>query len=134
LIAVLLLIGVLAAVGVGVYQAGLAQGYAQGATQVGSGELPGGQQFRSYPGYLPGVYRFHFGLFPFFPLFGLCLFGLLLLPLLGWIFRPRGWWGPYSHWHAHPPAWGGPWGKQPPGGEPGGEGPPPAERPEASQG
>ena len=113
----LLLVALLVAGGYFIYQAGQAQGYAQGVAASGA-ELPSpGAPQPYYPGY--PYYRPYFGFFPFFPL--LCIGGLALFFLfaVGGIFRRmfwhgRGWYG--RNWYTNPEdreawesgTWGGP--------------------------
>lgn len=122
-LAALLLIGVLAAAGWMVFQAGQAQGYAMGAAQAAaqSGDAGGVQPVPQggpfYPGYY-GYYRPHFS--PFFPLAGIFWF-LIIFFVIGGLFRaifwgwrgprhyPGGWYGGPGH-HQHP------WGEPPAGG------------------
>jgi hypothetical protein len=97
ILAAILVVGLLIAAGVLVYRAGFTQGWAQAAL------VSGEEGQRAVPGfpYYPGFYRPHFGFFPGFPLFGLFFFGLFILFLFRWLFRPWGWGHP-GHWHAHP--------------------------------
>jgi hypothetical protein len=129
----LLVIGLLVAAGVAVYRAGFSQGYVLGAV-AGAGEnlpdRPGAPLYPGFWGYAPGFYRPHFGFgfFPFFPLFGLLLFGLLIFWLVGGLFRARRW-GWYGHPHGYPPHWG-----PPPGAGQAPEAAKPAEGDEGSRG
>lgn len=121
---VLILVGILAAGGVLLYQTGQAQGYQMGAaaaSAAASGEAPGTAPLAPYgPGYWPYYARPPFGFFPFFPFGALCgsillvLFGLFALRL---IFRPRHWFDPGKgpgDWGEHPHEWGfHPWGPPP---------------------
>ena len=96
-LAALILVGVLIAAGVYIYQAGISQGIAQAALVSKEGSP---QPVPGYP-YYPGFYGPHFGFFPGFSLFGFFFFGLLILFLLRWVFRPWGW-RQHGYWHAHP--------------------------------
>jgi hypothetical protein len=126
----LILIGVLLAGGVLLYQAGQAQGYQMGvaaASQAAGGETPGTAPMVPYgPGYWPYSRGPHFGFFPFFPFGWLCgsiFLVLLVLFALRMIFWPRRWHhhgkGP-GGWEGHPHPWG-PygWGQTPWGPPPG---------------
>jgi hypothetical protein len=131
-LAALLLIGLLVGGGMAVYRAGFAQGYAVGASSATAGGAevaPGGAPLSPYYPYYPGMMYPHFGFFPFMPLGGLCLFGLLIFFAFGALLRgPRHWghhaWahgpegGPHGHWHGYPP----PWAKERQAGESTGEG------------
>jgi hypothetical protein len=94
LVGIVLMVGVLIAVGWLAFRAGQAQGYALGLA-ASSEELPASPAGVPgiYPGYAYGA-RPYFGFMPFWPIF--CLFGLgvLFLFALGAIFRPR-------HWHGY---------------------------------
>jgi hypothetical protein len=107
----LVIIGLLAAGGVALYRFGWGQGYQTAALTAASaiGQDTGGAQVAPPPpyyGYGPWLYRPHwfgygpgFGFFPFFPLFGIGFF-LILLFLFGGLFRRWAWgpgpyrWGP----------------------------------------
>ncbi len=112
-VAVLLLVGLLAAAGIAAYRFGYTQGYAQGATVTAGDETP----FRQFPGFWPGVGHFpmmhmRFAFMPFAGLCGLFFFGLLFVGLLRLVFwGPRPWWRPGMppmHAHGYPPPWGAP--------------------------
>jgi hypothetical protein len=119
-IAGLLIVGLLLALGVAVYRAGFTQGVLQ-ATASAGGQNP--QVGPGYP-YYPGLFwpRFGFGFFPFFPLFGFFFFGLLIFFLFRALFRP--WhWGYPGYWRGAPPAGGPPpWERERRPGEPEPEG------------
>lgn len=115
ILAALVLVAILLGAGALVYRLGFSQGLAQSAA------LSGGEAPRFTPGfpYAPGFYRMHFGFFPGFHLFGLCLIGLLFLFIFGAFFRGPwfwGWrWGP--HHYASGPRGSQPWGGPPWAGE-----------------
>jgi hypothetical protein len=100
--AALLMVAILVAVGVMIFQAGQSQGYALAAASAGkelAPQVPGQvMPFRAPYGY---GYA-HFGFWPHFFVFpiGLFLFGLLFFFLIGGFFRRRMWrhsgWGPYG--------------------------------------
>jgi hypothetical protein len=93
LLLVLVLLGVLAAGGYLIFQAGQAQGYALG--QAAISQAPGAQTLPN-PGYYPYLAPYRGFFFP--PFFGLlCLGGLLFFFFIaaGGLFRPH-------HWHRHP--------------------------------
>ena len=111
----LLIIGILVAAGVFIFQAGQAQGYALGLTAAGKdgattpAPLP-------YYGYGYGL-GFHPFFFPFFPLGGLLfIFGLFfLLSFVFGGFRRRYWYHHQGGWYGGP----NPWGPNPQQGQPG---------------
>jgi len=109
ILAALLVIGVVVAAGVLLYRAGFSQGFLQGGAAVqGDAPLdnPGFPFTYGFRGMYPGFLWPHFGFFPFF---GFCLFGLLLLFFFGWVFRPRFWGRPHpGGWHRYGPYWGAP--------------------------
>lgn len=101
LLAAVVMIGILVAAGVMIFQAGQAQGYALAAANAGKELAP--QVPGQAPYFAPYYYgRPYFGFWPhlfFFPL-GLFFFGLLFFFLIGGIFRRSMWrhggWGPYG--------------------------------------
>ncbi len=104
LIAGLILVLALAAVGVGVYQAGVTQGI------VDAGRIPAGGAVAVPYAYGYGFHPFGFG-FGLFGIFGTILFVLLLVGLFRFAFgigRHRSWRGRGS-WYG-PGAWGPGWG------------------------
>jgi hypothetical protein len=125
----LVLIGVLAAGGALLFQAGQAQGYQMGVTAASSatgGETQGATPLVPYgPAYWPYYARPHFGFFPFGWLCGSILMVFLALFALRLVLWPRRWYhhgkGP-GDWGDHPHPWGPPpWMREQP-------------RPEAGQG
>lgn len=114
-------IGVLFAGGYALYRAGFSQGYAQAAMIAASDGQNPVPYIPVYPAYGYVYPPYHYGLFPFFPIVGIFLFGFLLFGIFGAIFRPRRWGYPPSgphpgHWHGDPRAWGpAPWGSEQPG-------------------
>lgn len=145
-IAALILVGLLAAGGYFIFQAGQAQGYAMGVAASAASAAPGGSSSGvapsvpvqpgvapyMYPGYYyPGFYRPHF-FFPFWGPFGLLiplLFFFLIIGLFRAIFWRRGHgYGPGYYGHGH---WHGDWQGQP-GPHPGeGSQPPAGKTPES---
>jgi hypothetical protein len=99
-----LLVGLLVVGGGALYRAGWTQGY-QAAALAASANGSEGAPVVPYSGvYPPGAFYPVFGYTPFFAPFGLCLgfgFFLLLLFLIGGLFRPHRW-GPHESGH-----WGG---------------------------
>jgi hypothetical protein len=103
-LAVLLVVGVLAAIGVGVYDAGVSQGLAQQVTVTASGAPAVGY-------YYPGYFGWHggFGFFGiFFWILGIFLIFALLRAAFGWGrwgrggYGPGGWKGGYGYYHHGP--------------------------------
>lgn len=121
----LILMGVVLAGGVVLFQAGQSQGFQMGmaaASSTAGNETQGTMPLVPYgPGYWPYYARPHFGFSPFFPFGGLCgsiLMVLLALFALRLIFWPRRWLyhgnGPGA-WGNHPHPWGPPpWMKEQP--------------------
>ena len=112
MIAALLLVGLLAIVGIGIYDAGVGAGLAEAArTAVASGEPAPAVYYPGYPGpyYHGWGYGHGFGFFGFlFLIFGIFLFFGLLRAVFGWGRwggGPGGWSrrdGPRGHldeWH-----------------------------------
>jgi hypothetical protein len=115
LVGFLILIGLLAAGGVLIYQAGQAQGYLLGQA-VGAAAEGSPSPAPLVPGYYPPAYFYppRYGFFPFGGFLGL-IFGVFLFFLaLRLIFRPH-YWGYPGRWHAHGhwPQGGHPWGPPP---------------------
>ena len=102
-VAALVLLGVLAAIGVGVYNAGVSQGLAQNVTAVASGAPVAGY----YPGYFGPHWGWGFGFFGiFFWILGIFLVFALLRAIFGW-----GRWGRHAgHWGGYGPGGYGPGG------------------------
>jgi|SRR5579859_6031684 len=97
-IAALLLVGVLVAIGVGVYNAGVSQGIAQNVTAVASGVPVAAYGY--YPGYIGQHWGWGLGGFGFFGIFFWIVGILLIFTLLRAAFG----WGRYGHHHDR---WGG---------------------------
>jgi hypothetical protein len=96
-IAALLLVGVLVAIGAGVYNAGVSQGLAQNVTAVASGAPA--VAYGYYPGFV-GHWGWGFGFFGiFFWILGIFLIFGLLRAAFGW---GRGGHG-YGRWGGHGP-------------------------------
>ena len=93
-LAVLLVVGLLAGIGFGVYNAGVDQGLAQNVNAAASG--PPAVAY-GYPGYY-GHWGFGFGFFGiFFWILGIFLIFALLRAAFGWGRWGRGRWGGYGH-------------------------------------
>jgi hypothetical protein len=92
-LAVLLVVGLLAGVGISVYNAGVDQGLAQNVTATASGAPA---VVYGYPGYY-GHWGFGFGFFGiFFWILGIFLIFALLRAAFGWGRWGRGRWGGYG--------------------------------------
>lgn len=116
----LLLVGVLIAGGVALYQAGFGQGYQAGVLATSAARSDGAAQPPVY-GYLPAPIWPGYG-FPFFHPFGIFLgigFFLFVFFLIGGLFRSGGrrHWaengGPENWRHGPGSHWGRGWGEQP---------------------
>ena len=93
-LAVLLVVGLLAGIGISVYNAGVDQGLAQNVTTTASGAPA---VVYGYPGYY-GHWGFGFGFFGiFFWILGIFLIFGLLRAAFGWGRWGRGRWGGYGH-------------------------------------
>ena len=93
-LAVLLVVGLLAGIGFGVYNAGVDQGLAQNVSAAASGAPAVAY---GYPGYY-GHWGFGFGFFGiFFWILGIFLIFALLRAAFGWGRWGRGRWGGYGH-------------------------------------
>ena len=92
-LAVLLVVGLLAGIGVSIYNAGVSQGLAQNVTTAASGAPA---VVYGYPGYY-GHWGFGFGFFGiFFWILGIFLIFALLRAAFGWGRWGRGRWGGYG--------------------------------------
>lgn len=102
LLAGLILIGGLIFAGVLLFQAGHAQGYAQGVAVSGEEIQPAAPPASIFPGY---YHRPHLFFFPFGGLFGMLLWGFLIFAFFGFLFRRRLWQHGGTNIHGYAPPW-----------------------------
>jgi hypothetical protein len=99
-----LAVAVAAAIGIGAYNAGVAQGLASGS--VAGAAPPAAQGPLPYPYGYPYAYGWHrpWGgpFFPFFPVFPILFFVVAILVIRGLVWR-GGWRGPWRGWDAYGP-------------------------------